>query len=129
LPCAGHNPYQTAETTSRTSTSERAAAWLLHRAGSHRFSPRSDHSSEYGATGGAGGTTNVIAGELPIVVAAGADVPYQFGDNSYGVTGGAFLAKAPMGSRAVVPRPASGIRARPPRLSECRADGPDEKVT
>jgi hypothetical protein len=62
----------------------------------------SDHSSGNGATGGTGGTTNVIAGELPIVVAAGADVPYQFGDNSYGVTGGAFLAKAPMGSGTLV---------------------------
>ena len=62
----------------------------------------SDHSSGNSATGGAGGMTNVIAGELPIIVAAGADVPYQFGDNPYGVTGGAFLAKAPMGSDTVV---------------------------
>jgi hypothetical protein len=41
-------------------------------------------------------------GEIPIVAAAGAAVPYQFGVNSNGVTGGAFLAKAPMGSSTVV---------------------------
>jgi hypothetical protein len=41
-------------------------------------------------------------GEIPIVAAAGADVPYQLGTNGYGVTGGAFLAKAPMGSSTVV---------------------------
>jgi len=40
--------------------------------------------------------------EIPIVAAAGADVPYQFGTNPYGVAGGAFLAKAPMGSSTVV---------------------------
>jgi hypothetical protein len=42
------------------------------------------------------------SGEIPIVAAPGADVPYQFGTNSYGVTGGAFLAKASMGSDTVV---------------------------
>jgi hypothetical protein len=41
-------------------------------------------------------------GEIPIVAAAGADVPYQFGANTYGVAGGAFLAKANMGSSTVV---------------------------
>ena len=41
-------------------------------------------------------------GEIPIVAAAGADVPYQFRANSYGVAGGAFLAKANMGSSTVV---------------------------
>ena len=41
-------------------------------------------------------------GEIPIVAAAGADVPYQLGTNSYGVVGGAFLAKANMGSSTVV---------------------------
>ncbi len=40
--------------------------------------------------------------EIPIIAAAGADVPYQFGANSYGVVGGAFLAKANMGSSTVV---------------------------
>jgi hypothetical protein len=42
------------------------------------------------------------SGEIPIVAAAGADVPYQFGANTYGVAGGAFLAKANMGSSTVV---------------------------
>jgi hypothetical protein len=41
-------------------------------------------------------------GEIPIVAAAGAEVPYQFGANSYGVAGGAFLAKANLGSSTVV---------------------------
>jgi hypothetical protein len=40
-------------------------------------------------------------GVIPIVAAAG-DVPYQFGANSYGVTGGAFLAKANLGSDTVM---------------------------
>src|SRR5262249_34835240 len=40
--------------------------------------------------------------EIPIVAAASADVPYQLGANSYGVAGGAFLAKANMGSSTVV---------------------------
>jgi hypothetical protein len=43
------------------------------------------------------------SGEIPIVAAPAAlDVPYQFGGNSYGVTGGAFLAKANLGSDTVV---------------------------
>jgi hypothetical protein len=42
------------------------------------------------------------SGEIPIVAAAGADVPYQFGANSFGVAGGAFLAKANLGSGTVV---------------------------
>jgi hypothetical protein len=59
-----------------------------------------------GANAACGGGTGVAApgapGEIPIVAAAGADVPYQFGTNSYGVAGGAFLAKANMGSSTVV---------------------------
>src|SRR5262245_35341032 len=55
---------------------------------------------------GCGGGTNAgtarSPGEIPIVAAAGADVPYRFGANAYGVTGGAFLAKANMGSSTVV---------------------------
>jgi hypothetical protein len=51
----------------------------------------------------AGGTTGASAlTEIPIVAAPGADVPYQLGANSYGVVGGAFLAKANMGSGTVV---------------------------
>ena len=53
-----------------------------------------------GGTGG--GAAAGMPGEIPIVAAAGADVPYQFGANSYGVAGGAFLAKANMGSSTVV---------------------------
>jgi hypothetical protein len=49
---------------------------------------------------GAGGTSGV-SGEIPIVAAASAAVPYQLGTNSYGVTGGAFLAKANLGSETV----------------------------
>jgi len=53
--------------------------------------------------GGMGGPTPAGApGEIPIVAAAGADVPYQFGTNAYGVAGGAFLAKANLGSSTVV---------------------------
>jgi len=53
--------------------------------------------------GGMGGATPAGApGEIPIVAAAGADVPYQFGTNAYGVAGGAFLAKANLGSSTVV---------------------------
>ena len=40
-------------------------------------------------------------GEIPIVAAPGAEVPYQLGANPYGVTGGAFFAKANMGSSTV----------------------------
>jgi hypothetical protein len=55
-----------------------------------------------GACGGSGMTAAAGApGEIPIVAAPGADVPYQFGSNPYGVTGGAFLAKANMGSETV----------------------------
>ena len=32
---------------------------------------------------------------------AGADAPYQFGPNPYGITGGAFFSKSPMGSESV----------------------------
>src|SRR4029079_19626477 len=52
--------------------------------------------------GGAKGPGPVANCEIPIVAAAGADVPYQFGTNTYGVAGGAFLAKANMGSSTVV---------------------------
>ena len=60
-----------------------------------------------GASAGCGGGMGSAAptgapGEIPIVAAPGADVPYQFGANSYGVAGGAFLAKANMGSSTVV---------------------------
>lgn len=58
------------------------------------------------ASSGTGGMGGGVSGEIPIVAATSADVPYQFGDNSYGVTGGAFLAKAPMGSSTVVLDPA-----------------------
>ena len=62
------------------------------------------------ALGACGSTSNhpppPPTGEIPIVAAAGADVPYQFGGNSYGVVGGAFLAKANMGSSTVVLDPA-----------------------
>ena len=40
--------------------------------------------------------------EIPIIAAVGADVPYQLGSNPYGVVGGAFLAKANLGSSTVV---------------------------
>jgi hypothetical protein len=54
------------------------------------------------ACGSSGSPSPSGSSEIPIVAAAGADVPYQFGTNSYGVTGGAFLAKAPMGSSTIV---------------------------
>ena len=54
------------------------------------------------ACGSSGSQGPSAGGEIPIVAAAGADVPYQFGANSYGVAGGAFLAKANMGSSTVV---------------------------
>jgi hypothetical protein len=46
-------------------------------------------------------------GEIRIVRAAGADVPYQFAPNPYGITGGAFLARANLGSSSVVLEPAA----------------------
>ncbi len=49
-----------------------------------------------------GATGQGSSAELPIDAAPGADVPYQFGTNAYGVTGGAFLAKANLGSDSVV---------------------------
>ena len=55
-----------------------------------------------GACGSSGTTGTGSPGEIPIVAAPGADVPYQFGANSYGVVGGAFLAKANLGSATVV---------------------------
>ena len=56
-----------------------------------------------GCGGGTGsGAAAGHPGEIPIVAAAGADVPYQFGANSNAVVGGAFLAKANMGSSTVV---------------------------
>jgi hypothetical protein len=54
------------------------------------------------ACGSSGSPGPAMSGEIPIVAAAGADVPYQFGANAYGVAGGAFLAKANMGSSTVV---------------------------
>jgi hypothetical protein len=54
------------------------------------------------ACGGSGTPGPSGNGEIPIVAAPGADVPYQFGANPYGVAGGAFLAKANMGSSTVV---------------------------
>jgi hypothetical protein len=56
--------------------------------------------SAQGSTGGASGES--ASGEIPIVVATDASVPYQFGGNAYGVIGGAFLAKANFGSETVV---------------------------
>jgi hypothetical protein len=55
-----------------------------------------------GACGSSASPSPAGSGELPIVGAAGAEVPYQLGANSYGVAGGAFLAKANMGSSTVV---------------------------
>src|SRR3954468_21073028 len=55
-----------------------------------------------GACGSSGSSAASGSGEIPIVAAAGADVPYQFGANSYGVAGGAFLARANLGSSTVV---------------------------
>jgi len=56
-----------------------------------------------GACGGSGTTAATGApGEIPIVAAPGAAVPYQLGSNNYGVTGGAFLAKASKGSESVL---------------------------
>jgi len=52
--------------------------------------------------GAMGGTGGAGSGEIPIVAATSADVPYQFGANPYGVVGGAFLARASMGSSTVV---------------------------
>ena len=57
-------------------------------------------SSGHGGAPAAGGASS--SGELPIVAAADGDVPYQFGSNPYGVSGGAFLAKANLGSETVV---------------------------
>jgi hypothetical protein len=59
-----------------------------------------------GCGGGSGSAVTGAPGEIPIVAAAGSDVPYQLGANSYGVAGGAFLAKANMGSSTVVLDPA-----------------------
>jgi hypothetical protein len=53
-------------------------------------------------SGNSGTQGSSSPGEIPIVAAAGAAVPYQFGTNAYGVTGGAFLAKANLGSDTVV---------------------------
>jgi hypothetical protein len=55
-----------------------------------------------GCGGGMGGAAGGSPGEIPIIAAAGADVPYQLGANGYGVTGGAFLARANLGSSTVV---------------------------
>jgi hypothetical protein len=60
----------------------------------------SGRASDSGATGGMTGAG--ASGEIPIVAAPGAAVPYQFGANSHGVAGGAFLAKANFGSDTVV---------------------------
>jgi hypothetical protein len=57
-------------------------------------------SGMHGSSGGAG-SGGGVSGQIPIVAAAGADVPYQLGTNPYGVTGGAFLAKANLGSETV----------------------------
>src|SRR5437764_7006169 len=54
------------------------------------------------ACGSSGSPAPTANGEIPIVAAPGADVPYQLGTNTYGVAGGAFLAKANMGSSTVV---------------------------
>jgi len=57
-----------------------------------------------GSSGGGGpsGNGGTAGGEIPIVAATvAADVPYQFGANAYGVAGGAFLAKASLGSSTV----------------------------
>jgi hypothetical protein len=68
------------------------------------------------AAGGASGTTNgaagavapagagagTLSGAIPIVAGAGADVPYQFGMNSYGIQGAAFFARSAMGTSSVV---------------------------
>ena len=51
--------------------------------------------------GGTAGSGVAGSGEIPIVAATGADVPYQFGANPYGVAGGAFLARASLGSSTV----------------------------
>jgi len=53
------------------------------------------------ACGGSATMATGAPGQIPIVAAPGAAVPYQFGANAYGVTGGAFLAKANMGSGTV----------------------------
>jgi len=50
---------------------------------------------------GGGGKSGGAAGEIPIIAAPSSDVPYQFGMNGYGVAGGAFLAKANMGSQTI----------------------------
>jgi hypothetical protein len=62
----------------------------------------SSKTSGPGGTGGTGATGGAASGEISIVAAAGGDVPYQFGGNGYGVSGGAFLAKANLGSSSVV---------------------------
>jgi hypothetical protein len=54
------------------------------------------------ACGSSGGHAPSGSGEIPIIAAPGADVPYQLGTNPYGVAGGAFLAKANLGSSTVV---------------------------
>jgi hypothetical protein len=56
--------------------------------------PACGNSGSHGSSGS--------GGEIPIVAADSVDVPYQYGTNTYAVAGGAFLAKAPMGSSTVV---------------------------
>ncbi|MES1187711.1 MAG: hypothetical protein ABUL60_28090 [Myxococcales bacterium] len=57
-----------------------------------------------GATtaGNGSGAGSNLPGAIPIVPAMGGDVPYQLGTNTYGISGGAFLAKSPMGATTVV---------------------------
>lgn len=59
-------------------------------------------SSTAGSGGSGGGTANVRLGDPLQLVAATGDVPYAIGPNPYGIRGGAFLARAPMGNTIAV---------------------------
>lgn len=96
---------------SSSGTSVRGAA------GTPEISQLSPGGADGVAAGGASGTANGAAGAaaaagaagastpsgaIPIVAGAGADVPYQFGMNSYGIQGAAFFARSAMGTSSVV---------------------------
>lgn len=52
--------------------------------------------------GGAGGASSLRLGEPLQLVAGTGEVPYAIGPNPYGIRGGAFLARAPMGNTITV---------------------------
>lgn len=58
--------------------------------------------STAGGSGGAGGSASARLGEPLELVAGTGEVPYAIGPNPYGIRGGAFLARAPMGNTITV---------------------------